>query len=147
MLNRYFTVAAKDIFEHLVKRRNATRLERSTVATFFQEGRRSICQNYRGISLIDITGKIFAIILLNRFLRIRDSRTRPNQAGFRVGRGCIDQIFSLCLLLEHRNRYKQPTVTCFIDFAAVFYSVNRSSLWRKLEADKMPHKLTNLIKS
>jgi hypothetical protein len=114
---------------------------------FFKKGDRSLCHNYRGISLIDLAGKIFAIILLNRFIQIRDSRTRPNQAGFRVGRGCVDQIFSLRLLLEHRYRYQQPTVTCFLDFAAAFDSVHRSSLWRILAADGVPSKLISLIKS
>ena len=36
-----------------------------TIVTIFKKGDRSACGNYRGISLISITGKIFARILLN----------------------------------------------------------------------------------
>jgi hypothetical protein len=114
---------------------------------FPKKGDKTLCTNYRGISLIDIAGKIFASIILNRFLKIRDERTRINQAGFRPGRGCVDQILSLRLILEHRSRHQQSTVTCFLDFAAAFDSIHRQSLWRILEADGLPIKLLNLIKS
>jgi hypothetical protein len=114
---------------------------------FFKKGDKTICANYRGISLIDVACKIFSSLLLNRFLNFRDTRTRPNQAGFRPGRGCVEQIFSLRLILEHRSRYQQPTVTCFVDFAAAFDSIHRPSLWRIMEADGFPPKLLSLIKS
>jgi hypothetical protein len=114
---------------------------------FFKKGDSSMCSNYRGISLIDIAGKIFSALLLNRFQSFRDGRTRVNQAGFRRGRGCSDQIFSLRRLLEHRYRYQQSTVTCFIDFASAFDSLHRLSLWRILEADGVPTKLINLIRA
>ncbi|BHF73707.1 hypothetical protein SprV_0401678900 [Sparganum proliferum] len=52
-----------------------------------KKGDKTRCENYRGISLIDVAAKIFAIVLLRRFQAVRDSRTRPNQAGFRAGRG------------------------------------------------------------
>jgi hypothetical protein len=113
---------------------------------FFKKGDQSLCQNYRGISLIDIAGKIFATIILNRFINFRDNKTRRNQAGFRRGRGCVDQIFSLRLALEHRYRYQRPTVTCFLDFTAAFDSIHRPSLWRILEADGLPPKLLRLVK-
>nr|VZI47884.1 unnamed protein product [Spirometra erinaceieuropaei] len=50
----------------------------------------------RGISLIDVAAKIFVIVLL-KFHAVRDSRTRPNQAGFHAGRGCADQILGRAL--------------------------------------------------
>jgi hypothetical protein len=114
---------------------------------FFKKGDNTQCSNYRGISLMAVVGKIFAILLLNRFQSYRDRRTRCNQAGFRQGRGCIDHIFSLRRILEHRGRYQQPTITCFVDFAAAFDSLHRSSLWSILEADGLPPKLVNLIKA
>ena len=68
-----------------------------------KKGDRTVCDNYRGISLIDVAAEVFAAILLERFSEVRDSRTRPNQNGFRRGRGCIDQIFNLRRILEHRQ--------------------------------------------
>nr|VZI35841.1 unnamed protein product [Spirometra erinaceieuropaei] len=88
------------------------------------------CENYRDICLIDVAAEIFAVVLLRRFQAVRDLRMRPNQAGFRVGHGCADQIFTLRRILEFRHSYQQPTAVCFVDFAAAFYSVHRESLWR-----------------
>ncbi|VDN59697.1 unnamed protein product [Dracunculus medinensis] len=62
-------------------------------------------------------------------MEIQDSRMRPNQAGFRPRRGRADQIFTSRRVLEHRFRYLQPTVTCFIDFAAAFDSIDGAALW------------------
>ncbi|BHF83560.1 hypothetical protein SprV_0902670300 [Sparganum proliferum] len=89
-----------------------------------KNGDKTRCENYRGISLIDVAAKIFTIVLLRRFRAVRDSRTRPNQAGFRAGRGCADQIFTLRPILEFRHSCQQRTAVCFIDFAAAFDSVH-----------------------
>ncbi|BHF83999.1 hypothetical protein SprV_0902714900 [Sparganum proliferum] len=88
-----------------------------------KKGDKTRCENYRCISLIDVAAKIFAIVLLRRFQAVRDSRTRPNQAGFRAARGCADQIFTLRRILEFRHSYQQPTAVCFVDFAAAFDSM------------------------
>lgn len=117
------------------------------ILPFYKKLDKTNCKNYRGISLLDITGKVFAIILLNRFQKERDSRTRTNQGGFRPGRGCSDQIFSLRRILEHRWQYQQPTITCFVDFTAAFDSIHRDSLWRIMEHDGIPSKLLRLIQA
>ncbi|CAE1256061.1 unnamed protein product [Acanthosepion pharaonis] len=49
---------------------------------FFKKGDRRLCSNYRGISLIDVVAKVFAVLLLRRFQGIRDLRTRPSQGGY-----------------------------------------------------------------
>ena len=112
-----------------------------------KKGDLSVCDNYRGISLIDIAAKVFAVLLLNRFSATRDARTRPNQGGFRRGRGCVDQLFTLRRILEHRYSFQQPTTACFVDFRAAFDSVDRDSLWRIMLADGMPAKFVNLMQS
>ncbi|BHF63561.1 hypothetical protein SprV_0200655500 [Sparganum proliferum] len=112
-----------------------------------KKGDKTRCENYRGISLIDVAAKIFAIVLLRRFQAVRDSRTRPNQAGFRAGRGCADQIFTLRRILEFRHSYQQPTAVCFVDFAAAFDSVHCESLWRIMALDGVPAKIIAMIKA
>ncbi|VDM02452.1 unnamed protein product [Schistocephalus solidus] len=64
-----------------------------------KKGYKTRYENYRGISLIDVAAKIFAIVLLRRFQVVRGSRTRPNQAGFHAGHGCVEYIQTiLCVL-------------------------------------------------
>nr|VZI03823.1 unnamed protein product [Spirometra erinaceieuropaei] len=84
---------------------------------------------------------------MRRFQVVRDSRTRPNQAGFRAGRRCADQIFTLRHILEFRHNCQQSTVVCFIDFAAAFDSVHRESLWRIMVLDGVPAKIIAMIKA
>nr|VZI20836.1 unnamed protein product [Spirometra erinaceieuropaei] len=112
-----------------------------------KKGDKTRCENYRGISLIDVAAKIFAIALLRRFQAVRDSRTRPNQAGFRAGLGCADQLFTLRRILEFRHSYQQPTAVCFVDFAAAFDSVHRESLRRIMALDGVPAKIIAMIKA
>nr|VZH91264.1 unnamed protein product [Spirometra erinaceieuropaei] len=78
---------------------------------------------------------------------VRDSRTRPIQAGFRAGRGCAGQIFTLRRILEFRHSYQQSTAVCFIDFVAAFDSVHRESLWRIMAQDSVPAKIIAMIKA
>ncbi|BHF75571.1 hypothetical protein SprV_0501866700 [Sparganum proliferum] len=112
-----------------------------------KKGDKTRCENYRSISLIDVAAKIFAIVLLRRFQAVRDSRTRPNQAGFRAIRGCADQIFTLRRIPEFRHSYQQPTAVCFVDFAAAFDSVHRESLWRIMALNGVPAKIIAMIKA
>ena len=94
-----------------------------------------------------MTAKVFVTLLLRRLLRERESRLRANRGGFRPGRGCVDQIFSLRRILEHRYKFRQPTVACFINFRAAFDSVQRESLWTILRGDGVPEKIVSLIKA
>ena len=50
------------------------------------------CNNYRGITLLSIPGKVFNRIILNKLKDIVDPKLRDNQAGFRKNRFCVDQI-------------------------------------------------------
>lgn len=47
------------------------------------------CRNYRGISFLSTTGKVFAMILLNRLQILARKILPESQCGFRVSRGTI----------------------------------------------------------
>ena len=70
---------------------------RSTVIVplYKGKGERNECKNYRGISLLSMVRKIYAGILVNRVCRVTWGLIDDEQRGFRKGRGCIDQIFTL----------------------------------------------------
>lgn len=104
------------------------------------------CANYRGISLLSVTGKVYSRILFERIREHRDARTREQQAGFRPGRGCIDQIFTLRQVFEKREAFRKPFVVLFIDFKAAFDSVHRESIWKLLKVDGVPEKLIRLLR-
>ena len=72
----------------------------NVVTIYKSKGARGDCNNYRGISLLNIVGKLFAKIVLMK-LRVLADRIYPeSQCGFRAKRATIDMIFSLRQLQE-----------------------------------------------
>ena len=51
---------------------------------------RSVCNNYRGITLWNVTYKIFTCLLLNRLQKIAEKEIGNYQTGFRTNRSTID---------------------------------------------------------
>jgi hypothetical protein len=142
------TAALLDLIRSIwSQERIPTDWETATVIPFFKKGDKTICKNYRGISLLDIALKILEIILLFRISPYRETHCRENQAGFRPGRGCVDQIFTLRQILETRHDFRQTTVVCFVDFKAAFDSVFREGLWSILRSEGVPTKLIQIIKA
>ncbi|VDN57586.1 unnamed protein product [Dracunculus medinensis] len=91
--------------------------------------------------LPDDWSKVILLPILKKGHTTTDSRMCLNQAGLRPGRTCFDQIF-----MEHRFKYQQYNVSCFIDFAATFDSVDRMVLWRVMERVAVPD-IVRLIKA
>ncbi|VDK36759.1 unnamed protein product [Dibothriocephalus latus] len=71
----------------------------------------------------------------------------PNQAVFQAGSERVDQIFTVGRTQDLHHGYQQPTVVCFIDFAAAFDSIPCESPWRIMELDGLPTKIIAMIKT
>ena len=110
------------------------RLNGEMVSLFhcLKKGDLSECGNWRGITLLSVRGKIFAIVVLDRIKKTVDNVLRQEQAGFRPGRSCNDQIFTLRQILETVPAGLSPTIFNFIDFRKAFDSVNRPALCKIL---------------
>ena len=67
------------------------------------------------------------------------------QAGFRRGRGCIDQIFVLRNIIEQCIEWNTPLYINFIDFRKDFDSVQRDTLWKILRLYGVPPKIVTLM--
>ena len=83
--------------------------------------------------LLSVVGKVFCSFILNRIKAAIDAKVRKNQAGFRSGRSCIDQIFALRQITEKCLEFQVPIKLNLIDFKAAFDSVHRDSLWNILK--------------
>ena len=103
------------------------------------------CDNWRGVTLLSIPSKVFCSVLLRRIDKALDSKLREEQAGFRRGRGCMDQVFALRNIIEQCLEWKSPLYINFIDFKKAFDSVHRESLWRILASYGIPPKMIGLI--
>ncbi|KER27314.1 hypothetical protein T265_05637 [Opisthorchis viverrini] len=99
-----------------------------------------------GISLTPIVMRLFASVVLRRRSVAHETLTQAQQAGFRPGRGCVDQIFTLRQVLEQRHTYKRLTILIFLDFRGVFELVDRSVLLETLAHQEMHRKFVNIIR-
>ena len=95
--------------------------------------------------MLDLSFKCLEAIILNRIREAREEAARDNQAGFRPGRGCVDQIFALRQIIELQHEFREPLFIAFIDFAAAFDSIDRKSLGRLLEALGFPPRVMRVI--
>ncbi|XP_035663411.1 uncharacterized protein LOC118407100 [Branchiostoma floridae] len=120
----------------------------SNIVTLYKnKGDRSDCNNYRGISLLSIVGKIFARVVLGRLQRLADRVYPESQCGFRSERSTIDMIFSLRQLQEKCREQRQPLYIAFIDLTKAFDLVNRDGLFKTLAKIGCPPKLLRMIQS
>ena len=71
--------------------------------------------NWRGISLLDVVGKVFACILQQRLQKVADDELAESQCGFHRGCGCIDMIFCARQLIEKTLEHKETMYITFVD--------------------------------
>ena len=113
-----------------------------------KKGSRADCDNYRGIALLSIPSKVFAKVILNRLKPWAEAHLRESQCGFRSGRSCADQLFTLRILMEKAREYHQPLYMCFIDLQKAYDSVSREALWRILRTSfNLPQKVLTIIQA
>ena len=117
------------------------------VTLYKNKGERSDCNNYRGISLLSIVGKVFARVILVRLPKLAERVYPESQCGFRAERSTIDMVFSLRQLQEKSREQQMPLYIAFIDLTKAFDLVSREGLFRILSKIGCPPKLLSLIES
>ena len=122
----------------------------------YKKGDKNLPENYRGIALANTLTKLFTTILCNRLTEWAETNNKlpETQAGFRKGRGCLDQIFSLmCIVqIKLRNISSDPKkrrygklYALFVDLRRAFDSINHCKLWRKLHSLGVSTKVINVL--
>ena len=66
---------------------------------------------------MSVPGIVFRHILLERMRAAVEGKLRENQGEFRSGRGCIDQIFCLRVLMEKMIELQPPAIATFVEFS------------------------------
>ena len=102
--------------------------------------------NWPGITLLLVPGKVFSRVLLNCMKSAVDQLLRQEQAGFSPGRSCMDQIFSLRQIIEKVTEEQKPIILVnFVDFRKSFDCIHRPALWKILELYGVPKKISTII--
>ena len=90
--------------------------KRSVIIPIHKKKDKLDCSNYRGISLLCHSSKVFSSILLRRIKNRTEEILSEAQAGFRANRSTIDQIFVLRQLAEQYEEFGRELYVCYIDF-------------------------------
>jgi len=107
---------------------------RGLIFPLHKEGDARAPDNYRGITLLSVVGKIYAMVLNNRVKKWCEERNVlvDEQAGFRMGRSTIDQTFILSELIRMRRKKGLKTYCAFLDIKKAYDTVWRDGLWKRL---------------
>ena len=103
--------------------------------------------NYRGISLLSVTGIVFAKVILIRLQKLAEHVYPESQCGFRAGRSTIDMVFSLRQLQEKCRKQQMPLYIAFIDLTKAFDLVSRDGLFQILPKIGCPPELQSRMES
>jgi hypothetical protein len=103
--------------------------------------------NYRGISIGNTLGKLFAKILAGRLEPEVEKRgwLGEIQAGFRRGRNTVDNLFIISSIMERAHKEKTPLYMAFIDFRKAYDRVWRDGLWKELRSIGLGGKFLTMI--
>ena len=120
----------------------------SKISTLYKnKGDRNDCNNYRGISLLSIVGKVLARVILMRLQKLAECIYPESQCGFSAGRSIIDTVFSLRQLQDKCREQHIPLYIAFIDLTKAFDLVSRDGLFKVLPNIGCPPKLQIMIES
>ena len=101
------------------------------IVNIFKKGDREDPGNYRGITLLSVVGKVFCKILNNKLVQCLDKEgaLHERQAGFRLNRGCMDNVYTLNEIVQGRLREDKKTFAFFLDIQKAYDTVWHDGLW------------------
>ncbi|VDL90441.1 unnamed protein product [Schistocephalus solidus] len=117
------------------------------VHLYKRKGNRQLCDNPRGISSLNIAGKIFDRFLLNRLNGHLEQGLLPeSQCCFRRPRGTTDMIFATRQLQEKCQEMRTHLYTTFVDLTKAFDTVNCDGLWKVMQKFGCPERFTHMVR-
>ena len=97
-----------------------------------KKGERRNIKNYKPISLLSHTYKLFTRTIQNRMEKVLDENQTREQAGFRKKYSTVDHLQALNQVTEKSEEYQLPLVIGFIDYEKAFDSIEHFSIFEAL---------------
>ena len=122
---------------------------RGLIFPLYKDGDARNPDNYRGITLLSVVGKVYASVLNARVMKWceKNGVLSEEQAGFRPGRSTVDHIFSVAEVLRLRRAQKKQTHCAFLDIKKAYDTVHRDGLWKRLLDVGIRGKLWRVLKN
>ena len=106
---------------------------------------RQDCNNYRGIALLSVVGKVLPHVILPRLQVCANLILTENQCGFWTHRLTMEIIFTLRQLEEKCLEQRKPLIVVFIDLTKAFDMVCWGWLFAILQRLGCPDTLLSII--
>jgi hypothetical protein len=129
-----------------IKHKKGDRLQTAIICPIYKKGSKLECKIYRGISLLNVTYKIFINILSKYIELYTDEIIGEYRGGFRKSRSTTDHIFTLRQILEKEHEYNISSHQLYIDFKQAFDSIDRIEIIEIMREFGIPLKLVKLTK-
>jgi hypothetical protein len=110
------------------------------ICPIYKKGDRLDCNNCIPITILNITYKIYVILLNKRLSDIIESKLGDFQMGFRPNRSNVDNIFIVRQIFEKCYEYNINLCTIFVDYSQAFDSVSRNKIIECLTKYEAPKK-------
>ena len=104
------------------------------IVPLYKERYPRVPDNYRGITLLSVVGKLYTSVLNKRLSSWceKSNVLSEEQAGFRADRCTVDHIFSLSEVVRSRMSQGLETHCCFLDIRKAYDTVFRDGMWKRL---------------
>ena len=107
--------------------------KRSVLIPIPKKGSAKECSNFHTIAFILHASKVMLKILHSKLQQYVNCDLPEVQAGFRKGRGNIDQIANIHWIIKNAREFQANIHFCFIDYAKAFDCVDQNKLWKILK--------------
>ena len=112
-----------------------------------KKGDLSKCDNWRGIALVELFGKLFAKVLQLRLIHVCEVVLGDTQCGFRPGRSCSDMAFVMSMFVGKAVEHRTPVHCGFVDLTKAYDSIPRRLAYRALRASGLPDAFVKVFQS
>jgi sorting nexin-29 len=118
--------------------------EERLICPVYKKGDRLMCENYRGISLLNTAYKVFSNILFQRLQPYAEKFVGYFQCCFRNGMSTSDQLHTMGKILEKMGECGVNTFNLFVNFTAAYDSIDIIQLLKAMEGFQIPRKFKSL---
>jgi len=117
------------------------------VTSIHKKGDKRKCENYIGISVTSTFSRIYGRILAKLIELEFKNMEMKEQADFRAGRSCIDNIFCITQMIEEKKATNRELYLLFFDLRKAYDSIPLNKLWETLDGLAINTRLIEAIKA
>ena len=137
-----------NIFNNIIKTKQIPdSWHEAKTVILFKKGDPEDIKNYRPISLLSHSYKIFTRLLQTRIERTLDENQPREQAGFRKGCSTTDHLQALNQIIEKSSEYNLPLCIGFIDYEKAFDAVEDFAIFEALRKTNVNETYINILQN